>query len=549
MQHVNFWGLERLRAEFGMLDDDQDERLTGVQASVLLRVNGNLSDQDVTHILAEAPKRVDFPSFCSLLLQALMADANRSLPSPEELQGALEWLGRESGRGFLDVDGLMGVIDQPEEGGSSVGQGGRAMLKEEMQCDEDGRIDCRRLAYRLLNEYPPEDAGCQDRETQMSGEKMEATIHALRAVCSAEFRSPKRANLSAKSSSPNASMPPTYPAAAEEEMDSPTHHPPPQPQNDVPVQAAEEESNSPFADMDNGVDVSFPEGAESTPVSRWMIPEVYASQMGLSHGRHRTSQLRKESAAASSLEEINQDDEAVYQLLRPLLLMDLPHPWTAVMDPTNRVYFYHPGAVHSQWQHPLEHFFMALITLLRSLMPGELHEPNRMKAIITEKVSALLSPTNILRSYGLWEGPFSEDTAGASAAHPRCWYVEEMDEATSVSLPAPFGSQQRNTHGMPSRQRGPHARWDNPARSVANEIYVKIRMLRELWGALVPEEPFIYTDDELRHQCKAVSTCVLRSRQDAGDTSDETPPRLVPPFGVCASPQSPAPSKRTFECL
>jgi hypothetical protein len=60
-----------------------------------------------------------------------------------------------------------------------------------------------------------------------------------------------------------------------------------------------------------------------------------------------------------------EDEELLLELLRPVLFLPLPYPWTAKVDGRDRVYFYHTGFGESSWSHPLQGLFVDLLALLQ----------------------------------------------------------------------------------------------------------------------------------------------------------------------------------------
>uniref|UniRef100_A0A0G4HIJ1 WW domain-containing protein n=1 Tax=Chromera velia CCMP2878 TaxID=1169474 RepID=A0A0G4HIJ1_9ALVE len=257
----------------------------------------------------------------------------------------------------------------------------------------------------------------------------------------------------------------------------PSDAPPEQPEKEtVKLAEKEKESRAPSPDNPQGRAVSpghvqpFPEAAQGVSIGRWMKKEAYAKHLGL---------------------DPEGEDLRVFELMKGMLGVELPNPWMAKMDEKKRVFFFHPGAVLSQWHHPLEHFFRSFADYLRKQKPENLRDPRRMGRMVENQLNLLMNPELVTRLYGRWKGPF-EEASGKDGAPPRQWYLEALDKEGPQDGSRP----------------PPRSRWDNPATSAANEIFVKALMLRELWMAAGCGE-FPYSEAQLSSQCKGLALQAL----------------------------------------
>ncbi|CEL93838.1 unnamed protein product [Vitrella brassicaformis CCMP3155] len=276
------------------------------------------------------------------------------------------------------------------------------------------------------------------------------------------------------------------------------------------------------------------------PTTQWLTARAYAEFLGL---------------------DTRGADLQLYRLFRPIFASDLPAPWNARRDSQQLVFFYHPGLVTTQWRHPLEEFYMELVSLYkahRRTSASEGAEPAapqtaegggtdtdnkprealkfdelRLRAAIENIITDLTDAGQLVKQYGQWKGPYVEKKAPLTDKRGTFVPSEGEGEGEAPSSPTdrPAQPRKRRKYFAAYKQSEgsktfPKARWDDPVETTAKELTLKLTMLLHLWRAALPgyafpiDPPHIYrtahqaAQSALIHQSSKRPTSVAAAPHD-----------------------------------
>lgn len=202
-------------------------------------------------------------------------------------------------------------------------------------------------------------------------------------------------------------------------------------------------------------------------------------------------------------------DKAIFNILRPLFLRQLPLPWQILQRSHGRCDFYHAGVQEEKRLHPLHAFFGEVITFLKA----HVHTDVPMAEPMTAQIFREASPQFIRQRFGVWEGPH-EDASLGGVRYKRLVPAEDKDCAVGEN------------------------RYDDPRLEAASNVSTRMAAWLHLWLGFVPEEPFPFLEGRLPALAAQVSENVVVA---PGAASEALLAHLrgAPPLAVLAVPAHP----------
>ncbi|CAJ1462078.1 unnamed protein product, partial [Effrenium voratum] len=223
-------------------------------------------------------------------------------------------------------------------------------------------------------------------------------------------------------------------------------------------------------------------GAEEEDVRKAVIPDAMAVTLGMC--------LQDGS------------DMALYQMLKPLFLTDLPLPWEVHRQDHGRHDFYHAGIREYRREHPMTSFFQELLSFLRSNTAT--CEP--ITELLEVQIFRDASPEVVRYRLGIWEGPMVDEAGGLR-------FVRQWPGRDAASA-------QRNE------------RYDDPRLEAAANISFRLGGWLHLWRGF-SHEPFPLLPGRLKALCQQLGEAVVTAPGMATTQMiahmEELLPRLEPP--------------------